>query len=96
VDSLKLRKSFVRTCLERDVPQFGPRIPAETLERLWTMLAHGQGTMLNASRLASGLSLSAPTVTKYIDLLVDLLLVRRLRPLHANVGKAAQGILSRM
>jgi len=86
-DSVKLRKSFVRTYLERDVPQFGPRIPAETLERLWTMLAHGQGTMLNASRLASGLSLTAPTVTKYIDLLVDLLLVRRLRPFHANIGK---------
>jgi len=51
------------------------------------MLAHCQGTMLNASRLASGLSLSAPTVTKYVDLLVDLLLVRRLRPLHANIGK---------
>ena len=86
-ESLKLRKNFIRTYLERDVPQFGPRIPAETLERLWTMLAHGQGTMLNASRLASGLSLTAPTVTKYIDLLVDLLLVRRLRPFHTNIGK---------
>jgi len=86
-DSFKLRRSFIRTYLERDVPQFGPRIPAETLERLWTMLAHGQGTLLNASRLASGLSLTAPTVTKYIDLLVDLLLVRRLTPLHANIGK---------
>lgn len=86
-DSLKLRKSFIRTYLERDVPQFGPRIPAETLERLWTMLAHGQGMLLNASRLAAGLSLTAPTVTKYIDLLVDMLLVRRLQPLHANVGK---------
>ena len=51
------------------------------------MLAHSQGTLLNASRLASGLSLTAPTVTKYIDLLVDLLLVRRLRPMHANIGK---------
>jgi len=86
-DSLTLRKSFIRTYLERDVPQFGPRIPAETLERLWTMLAHGQGTLLNASRLASSLSLTAPTVTRYIDLLVDLLLVRRLRPFHANIGK---------
>ncbi|MHB1513883.1 MAG: ATP-binding protein [Acidiferrobacter sp.] len=86
-DSLKLRKSFIRTYLERDVPQFGPRIPAATLGRLWTMLAHGQGTLLNASRLAAGLSLTAPTVTKYIDLLVDLLLVRRLPPLHANIGK---------
>ncbi len=86
-DSFHLRKSFVRTYLERDVPQFGPRIPAETLGRLWTMLAHNQGTMLNASRLAAGLSLTAPTVTKYIDLLVDLLLVRRLRPYVRNVGK---------
>ena len=86
-DSFKLRKDFIRTYLERDVPQFGPRIPAETLERLWKMLSHGQGSLLNASNLASALSLSAPTVTKYIDLLVDLLLVRRLRPFHANVGK---------
>ena len=86
-NSLKLRNSFIRTYLERDVPQFGPRIPAQTLERLWTMLAHCQGTLLNASRLASGLSLTAPTVTRYIDLLSDLLLVRRLPPLHANIGK---------
>ncbi len=85
--SFALRRDLIRTYLERDVPQFGPRIPAETLERLWTMLAHCQGTMLNASRLAAGLSLSAPTVTKYVDLLVDLLLVRRLRPLHTNIGK---------
>lgn len=86
-DSYRLRQSFIRTYLERDVAQFGPRIPAETLERLWTMLAHNQGTLLNASRLASGLSLSAPTVTSYIGLLADLLLVRRLLPVHANVGK---------
>lgn len=86
-NSFKLRKDFIRTYLERDVPQFGPRIPAATLESLWTMLSHGQGTLLNASNLAAALSLSAPTVTKYIDLLVDLLLVRRLRPYHTNVGK---------
>lgn len=86
-DSIHLRQSFIRTYLERDVPMFGPRIPATTLERLWVMLAHSQGTLLNASRLASGLDVSAPTVTRYIDLLVDLLLVRRLPPFHANVGK---------
>lgn len=86
-ESLALRKDFIRTYLERDVPQFGPRIPAETLERLWTMLAHNQGTLLNASRLAAGLSVNASTVTRYIDLLVDLLLVRRLQPFHANTGK---------
>jgi len=86
-DSLLLRDNFIRTYLERDVPQFGPRIPSETLSRLWTMLAHNQGTLLNASRLASGLSISAPTVTSYVGLLVDLLLVRRLPPFHANIGK---------
>jgi uncharacterized protein len=86
-DSLAIRKDFIRTYLERDVPQFGPRIPAETLERLWTMLAHNQATLLNASRLAMALSVSVPTITRYIDLLVDLLLVRRLPPFHANVGK---------
>ena len=85
--SLRWRQNFIRTYLERDVPQFGPRIPAETLGRLWTMLAHGQGTLLNASRLAAGLAVSAPTVTGYIDLLVDLLLVRRLRPWHGNLNK---------
>jgi len=86
-DSFHSRRSFIRTYLERDVPQFGPRIPAEILERLWTMLAHNQGTLLNASRLAGGLSVSAPTVTTYISLLVDLLLVRRLPPFHSNIGK---------
>ena len=86
-DSLALRRSFIRTYLERDVPQFGRRIAAETLGRAWTMLAHGQGTLLNASKLAAGLAITAPTVTGYVDLLVDLLLVRRLRPFHANVKK---------
>ena len=86
-ESLALRKDFIRTYLERDVSQFGPRIPSETLERLWTMLAHNQGTLLNASRLAAGLSVNASTVTRHIDLLVDLLLARRLQPFHANTGK---------
>ena len=86
-ESLALRRDFIRTYLERDVPMFGPRLPAETLERLWTMLAHGQGTLLNASQLASNLSISGQTVTRYIDLLVDLLLVRRLQPFHANLRK---------
>ena len=86
-DSLAFRRNFIRTYLERDVQQFGWQIPAETLERLWTMLAHGQSTLLNISKLASGLSISARTVTGYIDLLADLLLVRRLRPFYANVRK---------
>jgi len=86
-ESLALRKDFIRTTLERDVPLFGPRIPAETLERLWTMLAHRQGSLLNASELGRSLAISTQTVTRYIDLLVDLLLVRRLPPYRANVGK---------
>ena len=86
-DSMTFRQNFIRSYLERDVAQFGRRIPAETLERLWTMLAHNQGGPLNASKPAAGLALSAPTVSGYIDLLVDLLLVRRLRPFHANVKK---------
>jgi predicted AAA+ superfamily ATPase len=86
-DSLEWRADFVRTYLERDVPLLGPRIPAETLERLWTMLAHEQAALLNASRLAGSLMIAAQTVTRYIDLLVDLLLVRRLRPFLANTGK---------
>jgi hypothetical protein len=85
-DSLELREGFIRTYLERDVPMFGPRIPAETLRRLWTMLAHNQGTLLNAWRLASGPGISAPTVTSYIDLLGNLLLVRRLPPFKAEVS----------
>lgn len=86
-ESLALRKDFIRTYLERDVPMFGPRIPATTLERLWTMLAHRQGALLNASELARALEVSTQSVTRYIDLLCDLLLIRRLPPFHANIGK---------
>ena len=85
--SLEWRHDFTRTYLEREIPQFGPRVPAQTLGRLWTMLAHNQGTLLNAANLASALSISGQTVNRYIDLLVDLLLVRRLQPFHANTGK---------
>jgi predicted AAA+ superfamily ATPase len=85
--SLEWRRDFIRTYLERDVPMLGPRVPAETLERFWTMLAHGQGALLNAARLAASLMTSAQTVDRYLDLMVDLLLVRRLRPFHAHVGK---------
>ena len=85
--SMRWRVDFIRTYLERDVSEFGPQIPAGVLERLWTMLAHGQGTLLNNARLASGLQISAPTVGRYIDLLSDLLLVRRLAPFHRNDGK---------
>ena len=85
--SVVWRENFIRTYLERDIPQLGPRVPAETLRRFWIMLAHVQGGMLNAAQLARSLAVDGKTVARYLDLLVDLLLVRRLPPLHANVGK---------
>ena len=85
--SLDWRENFIRTYLERDVPQLGPRIPAETLRRFWVMLAHQQGGLLNAASLARGLGVDGKTIARYLDLMVDLLLVRRLLPWHRNVGK---------
>ena len=86
-NSLRWRLDFIRTYLERDIPALGPRVPAATLERLWTMLAHAQGTNLNASRLAASLDISSVTIARYIDLLVDLLLVRKLLPYTGNIKK---------
>ena len=85
--SLRWRRDFIRTYLERDVPMLGPRIAAETLRRFWTMLAHRQSGLLNASELGRSLGVDGKTVASYLDLLVDLLLVRRLAPWHVNVGK---------
>jgi predicted AAA+ superfamily ATPase len=85
--SLRWRQQFVAAYLERDVPQLGPRIPAETLRRLWTMLAYEQGQLLNAAKLASSLAVSGQTVARYLDLLADLMLVRRLPPWAGNERK---------
>jgi predicted AAA+ superfamily ATPase len=85
--SLNWRQDFVRTYLGRDIPEFGPRIPAETLRRFWTMLAHNQATQFNAASLARGLGVDGTTVARYLDLLVDLLLVRRVPAWNRNAGK---------
>ena len=85
--SLAWREDFLRTCLEREIPALGPRIPATTLRRFWTMLAHAQGGLLNAAALAEGLAVSGQTIGRYLDLLVDLMQVRRLAPWYENVGK---------
>jgi hypothetical protein len=85
--SMRWREAFIATYLERDIPALGPRIPATTLRRLWTMLAHSQGGLLNQSQLAASLAVSGQTVARYIDLLCDLMLVRRLPAWHGNVGK---------
>lgn len=87
LQSLDWRRDFIRSYLERDVPMFAPRLPAQTIGRLWTMLAHNQGSVLNQARIASALGVANPTIDRYIDLLVDLQLVRRLRPWGANLGK---------
>ncbi|MBM3853342.1 MAG: ATP-binding protein [Verrucomicrobia bacterium] len=85
--SWEWREDFIRTYLERDVPHFGSRVPAETLRRFWTMLAHHQAGLHHAATLAQGLGVDGKTVARYLDLLVDLLLVRRLPAWHRNVGK---------
>jgi uncharacterized protein len=85
--SLDWRNSFIRTYLERDIPQFGFRIPSETLRRFWMMLANSQGGILNAAQLARSLAVDGKTVFRYLDLLVDLMLVRRLQPFHTNTKK---------
>ena len=80
-------EQLIRTYLERDIPQVGFRVPAGKLRRLWTMLAHLQGEPVNNSKLAANLEVDGKTVSNYIQILVDLLLVRRLEPWYANVKK---------
>ncbi len=85
--STQWRESFIRSYLERDLPQLGFRVPATRLRRLWTMLAHLQGETINASSLAQSLEVDSKTVSHYIDILSDLLLIRRLQPWHSNTKK---------
>jgi predicted AAA+ superfamily ATPase len=86
-DSVAWRKNFVQTFLERDLPQFGIQIPAYTLLRFWTMLAHYHGQIWNASELARSLGVSQPTVRRYLDTLEGVFMVRQLQPWHANLKK---------
>jgi len=85
--SMDWLEDLIRTYLERDIPQMGFRIPAARLRRLWTMLAHLQGEPVNYSKLGANLEIDGKTVSHYIDILTDLLLLRRLEPWHANVKK---------
>lgn len=85
--SLRWRQNLISTYLERDIPAYGGRVPATTLRRLWTMLVHQQGGMLNVSQLAGNLGLDGKTTNRYLDMLGDLMLLRRLPPWHANLGK---------
>jgi len=81
------RRQFIQTYLERDLPQLGITIPATTLQRFWTMLAHYHGGIWNAAEAARSLGVTEPTARRYLDLLTGLFLVRQLRPWHENLKK---------
>ena len=85
--SLTHRTNFIRACLERDVPQLGFRIATTALRRLWMMLAHNQGELVNTAMLARNLGVSGRTAALWIDLLTDMLLLRRLEPWRHSTGK---------
>ena len=85
--SFRWRTMFVRTYLERDIPQYGLNIPSIRLMRLWTMLAHLQGETINHSKLASSLEVNRKNIANYIDILIDLMLVRSLQPYYINIKK---------
>lgn len=86
-DSAAWREGFIRTFLERDVPQLGVAIPATAMRRFWTMLAHYHGQTWNASELGQSMGLSDKTVRSYLDLLTGAFMVRQLQPWHINIGK---------
>ena len=85
--SMRWREAFMRSYLERDIPQLGIRISAATLRRFWLMLAHYHGQLWNASTLAGSLGVSAPSVRHYLDILESTFMVRVLQPYSANLGK---------
>jgi predicted AAA+ superfamily ATPase len=86
-DSIAWRKQFIQTLLERDLPQWGVRVPAVALLRFWTMVAHYHGQVWNAAEPARALGVNTSTTSRHLDLLTDALMVRQLQPWHANLGK---------
>ncbi len=85
--SLRWRIAFIRTYLERDIPNLGPRVPSEVIYRMWQMLAHNQAQLLNASRLAGALEVSGQTVARYLSIMNGLFLVRKLPPWIGNLQR---------
>ncbi len=81
------REAFIQTHLERDIPGFGIRVPAPTLGKFWRMLAHLQGQLLNASRIAASMQVSTTAIMHYLDILQHTFMLRRLQPFHQNSGK---------
>ncbi|MHB1095600.1 MAG: ATP-binding protein [Gemmatimonadaceae bacterium] len=86
-DSLAWRKEFIQTLLERDLPQWGVRVPASALLRFWTMVAHYHGQTWNATEPARAMGVKPSTSGRYLDLLTDALMIRQLRPWYANLAK---------
>jgi hypothetical protein len=86
-ESLRWRHDYIATFLERDIPQLGITIPARTLRRFWTMIAHYHGQILNQSELARSFGISDMTVRRYIDILQGTFMVRLLQPWHTNTAK---------
>jgi predicted AAA+ superfamily ATPase len=86
-DSFAWRLQFLQTFLERDMPQLGISIPATSLRRFWTMLAHYHGQTWNASELARAMAIGETTVRRYLDLMSGVFMVRQLQPWHENLGK---------
>lgn len=86
-DSVAWRKQFIQTLLERDLPQWGVRVPATALLRFWTMVAHYHGQMWNAAEPARAMGVNPSTSRRYLDLLSDALMIRQLQPWHADLGK---------
>jgi hypothetical protein len=86
-DSFAWRKQFIQTLLERDLPQWGVRVPAVALLRFWTMIAHYHGQIWNDAEPARAIGVNPSTSRRYLDLLTDALVIRQLQPWHANLGK---------
>jgi len=86
-DSMAWRRQFLQTFIERDLPQLGIKIPATALRRFWNMVAHYHGQVWNSSELARALSVSEPTVRRYLDLMADVFMLRQLPPWFENLGK---------
>lgn len=85
--SLLWRNAFIRTYLERDIPQLRIQVPSMSLRRFWTMLAHLHGQLWNAGQVSRGLGLSSPTVRNYLDILGATFIIRQLQPYHLNIKK---------
>jgi predicted AAA+ superfamily ATPase len=86
-NSFTWREAFIRTYLERDIPQLGIRIPVQQLRRFWTMIAHSHRQLWNASKIAGSLGISAPTVRSYLDILEETFILRQIQPYHSNIKK---------